>query len=637
MILNHEQILKLFEKKTVIFSLLLFLSFILFSCAHKEETYSIKDEALKNLQILCDDLIKVQDLDTDSEDFGGLYCSECKDYHTRAGEAVLPFAVAYKETGDKKYLTSAIAVGDWLVAQQKEDGPWFETPSQWTGTTTDQVLMMAYAYQILEPELSKAQQEKWKASIKGAADWLVRTMNHEFASINYCATSTATLMACYQVVPDTAYVIKADSLAMLVTSKFDEDYFLTGEGNRIRGTKYGVDLGYSLDMSLWGLGLYAKLRGNDLVDGYVQEALKRYLYFIYPDGSTDGSWGVRANKWTTYGSVTADGCQILFSLYSKDNPKYRTAALANLEYLMSMRQDGLIGYGPHYFEEYKRPPCIYPTFCRSKNLALTILEGDQTSGAIEKLPTQEIGWVKYFETMDLALVRTENFMCTVTGYRYKDIRRGPEFKYMHRPSGGSITNLWVKDYGYLQASSQTEYHRWEMPFPDEENPLSITPRIEFTDENAYYTNLYEFDSHMTLEEKDDHYEVEAIGQLKDRWRWEGGVAYVLTHKIYDDHIQKDIKLRFHGQKATVSIIEPFVENPNTKFNIVDDQTVKITGGKKEFLVELLDDEYKFELGENEEKYLQPYPCLKGYPLTIKVTPEVDSFLKTVSYKISMIN
>jgi len=618
------------------FSLLVLL-FLVSSCDKKEETYSLKDEALKNLQILCNDLIHVQNLDKESANYGGLYCQECKDYHTRAGESVLPFAVAYKETGDEKYLTSAIAVGDWLVAQQKEDGPWFETPSQWTGTTTDQVLMMAYAYQILEPELNITQQDKWKSSIKSAADWLVRTMDHEFASINYCATSTATLIACNQVVPDPAYVEKADSLAMLVTSKFDEDYFLTGEGNRIRGTKYGVDLGYSLDMSLWGLGLYAKLRGNDFVDGYVQEALKRYIYFIYPDGSTDGSWGVRANKWTTYGSVTADGCQILFSLYSKDNPKYRTAALANLEYLMSMRQDGLIGYGPHYFEEYQRPPCIYPTFCRSKNLALTILEGDQTAGPVEKLPTQKIGWAKYFETMDLALVRTENFMCTVTGYRYKDIRRGPEFKYMHRPSGGSITNLWVKGYGYLQASSQTEYHRWEMPFPDEENPLSITPRIEFTDENAYYTNLYEFDSHMILKEKGDHYEVEAIGQLKDRWRWEGGVAYVLTHKIYDDHIQKDIKLRFHGQKPTVSIIEPFVENSDTKFNVINDQTVKISGGKKEFLVELLDDEYKFELGIDEEKYLQPYPCLKGYPLTIKVTPDEDSFLKTVSYKVSIID
>ena len=607
------------------------------SCEKKAETISLKDESLKNLLILCDDLIAVQDFEEGSEDYGALFCQECQDYHTRAAEAVLPFAVAYKETGDEKYLKSAVSIGDWLVDQQNEDGSWVETPSTWTGTTADQALMMAVAYPILKDKLSPEQREQWYNSIKGCADWLVKNMNHEFASINYCATSTATLMACNLVVPDTAYVEKADSLAMLVTSKFDADYFLTGEGNRIRGTKYGVDLGYSLDMSLWGLGLYAKLRNNEFVDNYVKESLKRYVYFIYPDGSTDGSWGVRANKWTTYGSITADGCQILFSLYSQDDPIYRTAALENLKYLMSMRKDGLIGYGPHYFREYNRPPCIYPTFCRAKNLAMTIVWGDQSSGETPAIPTQEIGWGKYFKTMDLALVRTENFMCTVTGYRYKDIRRGPDFKYMHRPSGGSITNLWVKDYGYLEASSQTEYHRWEMPFPEEENPLSITPRIEFQDTNAYYTNLYEFDSHMELEKKNDHYVVEAIGELKDRARWEGGVAYVLTHEFYDDYIIKKIELRFHGQKPTVSIIEPIVENDDTHFQQVDKKTVDILGGKREFRIELLDDGYEFVLGEDEEKYLQPYPCLKGYPLTIKVTPDADSFLKTVSYKISIVD
>ena len=133
-----------------------------------------------------------------------------------------------------------------------------------------------------------------------------------------------------------------------------------------------------------------------------------------------------------------------------------------MEYFMSMRENGLITYGPNYSEMFEEKPCNYPLFCRAKNLAMAILYGDQGTGSAPELPTQKIGWAKYFETMDLALVRTKNFMTTVTGYRYKDIRRGADFKYMHRPSGGSITNLWVKDYGYLQASGQTEYHRLEM-------------------------------------------------------------------------------------------------------------------------------------------------------------------------------
>ena len=614
------------------------LLFVLFACGTNENKNTIKltDVFEDNLIILVDKLIKLQELDSKSKDYGALYCEACKDYHTRASEAVLPFAVAYKKSGDEKYLTSAISTGEWLINQQQPDGSWHETPSTWTGTTTDQLLMMAAAYPILENSLTEQQQLQWKASIKNAADWLTANMNHKFASINYCATTTATLLVAFQVIPDSAYIAKADELAMLCASKFDEDYFFTGEGNRIRGTKYGVDLGYSMDMSLWGLGLYAKLRGNEMVENMVKESLKRYIYFIYPDGSTDGSWAVRASKWTTYGSVTADGCQILFSLYSNDIPVYRKAALENLNYLMSMRdRNGLMTYGPHYSKMYSAPPCNYPTFCRAKNLAMAITYGDQSEGSLENIPTQKIGWLKYFKTMDLALVRTKSFMTTITGYRYKDIRRGADFKYMHRPSGGSITNLWVEDYGYLQASSQTEYYIWEMHYPDAENSLSITPRIEFTDTNALYTNLYEFDAHMEASEINNGYEVTAFGELKDRNRWEGGVAYTLTHKIYDDYIEKSIRLRFHGQKPVVKIIEPFIQNDDTKFVKVDNNTVNIDGGRREFMFEVLTEGYELELGTDEARYAQPFPALKGYPVIINVQPDKDSFIKEVSYRIKV--
>ena len=597
------------------------------------EQVSLRDTFADSLCTLADKLISIQDSDPTSATCGALYCEACDSYHTRASEAVLPLAVAFRETGDEKYLSSAIATGEWLIAQQKPNGSWFETPSEWTGTTTDQLLMLAATYPLLKDRLSESQRAKWLASIKHAADWLVENMTPQFASINYCATTTATLMVADQVVPDPVYVKKAKELAIFVTSQFDEDYFLNGEGNRIRGTKYGVDLGYSMDMSLWGLGLYAKLANDDFVNEYVKESLKRYVYFIWPDGSTDGSWGVRASKWTTYGSFTADGCQILFSLYSAEEPVYRTAALANLEYLMSMRENGLITYGPNYGEMFEQKPCIYPTFCRAKNLALAIVYGDQTKGSTPELPTQKIGWGKYFKTMDLALVRTKNFMTTITGYRYKDMSRGADFKYMFRPSGGSITNLWVKDYGYLQASGQTEYHPWEMNYPEVPNSLTITPRIEFTDSNSYYTNLYEFDSHMELSQRDGAFVVETSGELKDKNRWEGGVAYVLTHTIQDNSIEKHIKLRFHGQKPEISIVEPFIENKNTRFEKLNDRTVEILGGPREFVFELLSDEYTIELGTERERYKQPFPALKGYPITIRVKPDADSFIKNIDYRI----
>lgn len=603
--------------------------------AQPERMYSVKDECTKNLLILVNDLSQLQNSETVNPNYGALYCAACSDYHTRAAESVLPFAAAYKITGNEKYLKNAVSAAEWLISQQQENGSWFETPDTWTGTTTDQLLCMSAAYPLLQQKFSDQQKDKWINSMKGAADWLVTNMNTEFASINYCATTTASLRLVYNIIPDSAYVIKAKELSVNVIPKFDEDYFLTGEGNRVRGTKYGIDFGYNLDMSLWGLGLYAKLADDKYVDDYVKESLKRMIFFIYPDGSTDGSWGVRSSKWTTFGSFTADGCQILFGLYSQNNPVYRNAAIANLAYLMKMRNNGLITYGPNYYEMFKDPPCIYPTFCRAKNLALAILYGDQTEGKIESLPTQKINWIKYFKTLDVVLVRTENFMATITGYRYKDIRRGAEFKYMFRPSGGSITNLWVKDYGHIQASSQTKYHKWEMNYPIVDSSITITPRIEFTDSITYYTNLYEFDSYVNTSEDNGFFSVETIGELKDKNRWEGGVAYNLVHKITDNFIEKSIRLRFHGRKPLIKIIEPFIQNENTLFNRINEHTIEITDGKIAFLFELLTKEYPIEIGTDEKYYKQPFPSLKGYPVIIKVKPQKNSFIEEVKYRLSI--
>jgi len=45
-----------------------------------------------------------------------------------------------------KYLEAAIRTGNWLIQQQEQNGSWKETPEEWTGTTTDQVLMLMLAW-----------------------------------------------------------------------------------------------------------------------------------------------------------------------------------------------------------------------------------------------------------------------------------------------------------------------------------------------------------------------------------------------------------------------------------------------------------------------------------------------------------
>jgi len=619
---------------------LIMLIFFQFSCTPKnipENPVSLKEECLETLFILTNSLLDLQITDQNDPDFGAIQCPSCNVLHTRAAEAVFPFAIAYKNSQDEKYLHAAKHVTNWLIKQQQSGGEWIETPWDWTGTTADQLLMMVSAFPILKDHLLADEKVSCQNSIRQAADYLERVMSPDFASINYCPTTAAVLAKTYQLIPDERYLKKARQLARWTVAKMDEDGFIDGEAARVLGVKYGVDLGYQVDMSLWGLELYARETADSLVHDYVKKSLENCLYFVYPDGGIDGSWGARCYKWTTYGSKTADGCQILFSLFANEDARYRTAAIRNLHYLRTMMQDGMIGYGPHYFRLFDKPPCNYPTFARAKNLAMAIEFAPDEGKATPPLPSDQVGWVKFFPTVDVAVARSENFMTTISAYGYKDKGNLGDGKYIHRPSGGSITNLWVKDHGLLQTSSQTQYVRGEpMHMPVLENIICLTPRIEFTNEQGYFTNLYECDGRISVASDDDAVAtISTSGALSNEHYLQGGVSYIWTHKIFDDAIEKMVQLRYHDRYPEISIVETIVHEPDMIFEQVDNKTVLIKGGKREFRFEILQGDVEIEMGKDEANFWYPFPSLKCYPIVLKVIKGEEEFIQKIIYRISL--
>lgn len=609
------------------------------SSGRQDDLISLRDECLQTLMLLTNTLIDLQVKDKANPDFGAIACPETGIFHTRAAEAVYPFAVAYKHTGEQRYLQAAIRVINWLIQQQEPGGEWQETPWTWTGTTTDQLLMMACAFTILEDHLTDTERETWKQSMKRAGDFLVEKMSPDFASINYCPTTAATLMMTNRILPDERYSKKAKELAHQVLAKMDEDGFITGEAARALGVKYGVDLGYQIDMSLWGLALYARFNNDTLVAHYVRKSLKNVLNFVYPDGIIDGSWGARCYKWTTYGSKTADGCQILFSLYAPEDARYRTAAIRNLRYLRKMIKDGLIGYGPRFWDLPLGAPCIYPTFVRAKNLALAVEFGEQGNGATPSLPNDEPGLVSVFPTVDVAVARSKNFLTTISAYRYKDALNWGNGKYTHRPSGGSMCNLWVEGHGLLQTSSQTRYIRGEeMHMPAlEDSIICLTPRIEFRNADGYFTNLYECEGRLSAASDGAATAVvSTTGELSNERYLPGGVAYILSHAVHNDFVEKSVRLRYHDRRPEIRIVEPIVQQPGMRFEQIDSCTVAIRGGKREFRFELTSGNAEIELGENEAHYWYPFPSVKCYPVVLKVLPPEQFFLQDLTYRISVV-
>jgi hypothetical protein len=597
-----------------------------------------KKEYAATLHQLTDALLKRQMKDAANPNFGGIWCEHCHVWHTRAAEAVFPFTVMYLITDDQKYFTAAKNAASWLIKQQQPNGSLKETPEEWTGTTTDQLLMLLLSYEKISDRLNDEEKDSWKSSMKKAADYLDSVMRPEFASINYVATTTATLAKAGTIFNNKSYLLKAEQLAHRTVSKMDDDGFLNGEGGKSHGNKMGVDLGYDMEMSLWGLGLYAKITSDTLVNNAVKKALKNHLYFIYPDGSMDGSWGIRSNKWTGYGSATSDGCQALFSLYADEDPRYSTASIRNLQFLRKNMDGDLIGYGLQHGEIFDSPPCIYPTFAKAKSIALAYELENKEMRSTAELPSDKTRWIKLFPTLDVIEVRTKNFMATVTGYRYKDQVAGSHGKYMYRPTGGTVSHVWLKGQGFFQASSPTVYTRPEpMSFPEAPGVASLTPRIEYTDTVGYFTNLYEYDSHLMIEKSKNHqFSFAVTGELKDKNWLTGGVGYKINYLFADSFFQKTIRITYHDAWPIVKIIEPFINFKGVKFEKKDDKDVIMQNGKQKLLFSIISGDADLITGRNEDKFWTPYPALKAYPVELEIKPASEKFTSSITYRISIL-
>lgn len=576
--------------------------------------------AFPMLQRLNSELVKHQVTDRHDEDFGAIMCPSCSIAHTRAAEAVFPLAYEWSLTGDRTRLRQAIMLGEWLLRQQQEDGSWQETPDSWTGTTTDQALMLILAYPILEKKMSKPLRKQWLAGIEKACDYLEGFMDNHRASINYCATTATTLAEAYLLIHKDSYKAKAMELAHMVVSKMNPEGFIEGEGARERGYRYGVDICYDMEMSLWGLARYAEIMEDVTVMDAVRRSAETYLTFIYPDGMLDGSMGVRSNKWTLYGGGTSDGCHPLFALLSKNHPEYITAAVRNISFISScFSSSGLLGRGPDHDSIYDAAPCIYPTFTKAESMALALLWLREDSDTPAPIPSDS-RMRAFHQTLGTFIVRDGAFCSTVSAYGYKS-KLGSRSKNMFRPSGGAMTALHVDGYGLLQASSQTEYQRYEpMHFPEMNAAACLTPRIEYQRDSSYYTNLFDFDAAISADTTSlECGRCTVTGSLRDRDGFHGGVMYSIAYLWSGAAMSKTYQIIHQTNTSDVRVVEPFVINAETE--VVRESEKSVIFRRGDAAVRVSSDHAIIIGWDEKEQYRQAYPALRAIPLIINLAAE----------------
>lgn len=590
--------------------------------------FAQKDPYQATLQSLCDVLLSTQINKSSDPNFGALVCRstnpENHPIHSRAAEAVYPFAVAYKLTRKIQYRNAAIKLGNWLVKIQetkgKNAGGWSESwpdPEQkgWHGTTTDQLISLAGAYAILKPWLNAAEIESWNHSMNAAADYIVATF--PLGNINYNPTGAATLLYTYKVAarPKQSWLIKADSLMNNSTLNFvTSDNFLSGEGK-------GVDEGYNIAQSIGYIALYALLKDEPRIRQIAANLLKTHILFVYPNGTIDNSWGTRAFKWNyESGTKTAPGVYFSFALLADMDPQFGAAGLKCLEYLNKYAmQDGWIGYGPHAANHSSSsPPCNYSTFARAQSIALAIEYGAKTKAPGKALlPAQQLNWYRFFPDIKVAVIRTPKMMATVSAYG--EIRRYPRESVCR---GGSITNLWYNGFGangFLQSSSVSAYDRTEaMHMPVEKNLLPLTSRIEFTKDTAYYANIFEADGEMNVLQEADHVKVSTAGDMQTIRGIKSASSYSLTNRFYDSYLVKEITVK--GEPQQYSIVEPIVKDKGTTFRLKNDSTViiKTAASNEEWELKVLNSTvpYKITLGKDADRYWSPFPGIEAYPVLI---------------------
>jgi hypothetical protein len=205
-------------------------------------------------------------------------------------------------------------------------------------------------------------------------------------------------------------------------------------------------------------------------------------------------------------------------------------------------------------------------------------------------------------------------------------------KYMFRPTGGAISNLWLKDHGFLQASSQTEYHRWEpMHFPEVTNLECLTPRIEFEDSNGYFTNLYEFDATTNFSQTGDIIKASIYGELKNSDQEAGGIGYSYEYVFTGKSVTKKVHLRYHSIRDTVKIVEPVIQYKGTKIVQAGSDKIIISTENQTINFELEKGNAILSSGANAENYWSPYPALKGYPIVITIIPGTDALEEEITY------
>jgi hypothetical protein len=561
-----------------------------------------------------------------SDEEGSLFCQYHGDHHTRGGEAAFPFVYLGNLTNDNLMIQKGISLADWLLKRQNEDGSWDESPGSWKGTTVFQLMAIAALVDTCRPVIPETRIIFYENAVRNASEWVCKNIKFRRVTTNYIASAAAGLALANKVLPEKRWDTKARRLARLATGKINADGLIEGEGRgrRIFKKVYikpdGIDIGYGLEMTLASLALYAILSGDRYVVSKIDYAVKKHIYFIYPDGTLDNSLGSRGYKWTLYGSKTTHGSQMALAFAAKKSSEIMRALNLTIEALSKYIEFGLLKNGPDK-DASEGKICLYPTITRACNLAFALAYFPESRISEGTIPAEKPLWAKRFSSLNSIVVKREPWMATISGYgnftRYPT-QKGQKTYYV--PGGGSITYLFHSHWGPIQAATQLEYQQIELlHVPEAKNVIqSLCPRIVLHKQSGTASSSHARKSEVSYIQEHDKISVQVRGRFfsPEGKGKELRSDYRIEYIFSPDRMTKYYHMTLVSPYISMEIIEPIVLQSTEAFQITE-QGLLIRKSETTLLLIPESPSGHWSKSEDIERITCPLPSLKALSMTCK--------------------
>ncbi|MBR5309393.1 MAG: hypothetical protein IKU43_11535 [Clostridia bacterium] len=505
----------------------------------------------------CDALIDLQFKDKgDPTLYGGFHCRACHILHGRASDAVYPFLVMAKHTGEEKYINAAKAVFDFGQNFVCDDGAVLnDGQSQWKGITVFSATAICEALTVGGHLLDTDTRTKWEKRLRAMGEWLYENMTeHMVTNINYPATNCAALTLLGNYFGREDYLAQGKHLAEYVMARITENGFLYGEGKpRDEVSPLGcvaVDIGYNMEESLPSLVKYAYIIKDEKLLERLSDILLRQLDFMLPDGAWDNSFGTRNYKWTYWGSRTSDGCASAYTLLSDRNPVFAEAARRNTELVEKCTHAGLLHGGPHY-HKHGEQPCTHHTFEHANAIAFALEHSENMPTERVDLPCDTASSLAYYPEINTYKLAIGSYRATVTG-NDSNARVGGHV------CGGTLSLLWKYGEGPMIAASVTEYTLIEahnMQLPRYSNHRPLTPCLVKKQGDTLYTTACFRTPEMTASEENGKACVKvSTGLCNNSFkRMEGDSERVFTYTLSADGMRIKAE-NAHGTEFILPLI-----------------------------------------------------------------------------------